>query len=54
MMRLVVAKVNDGRLDAVESPRLMTKKGEVVHLETEAALMKEVVLREWRGVERRV
>jgi hypothetical protein len=27
----------------------MTKKNEVVHLETAAALMKEVVLREWRS-----
>jgi hypothetical protein len=49
LARLVVAKANDGRLDVVESPQLMTKKNEVVHLETAAALMKEVVLREWRA-----
>ncbi len=49
LARLVVAKANDGRLDVVESPQLMTKKNEVVHLEIAAALMKEVVMREWRG-----
>jgi hypothetical protein len=27
----------------------MTKKGEIVHIETAAALMKEVAVREWRG-----
>jgi hypothetical protein len=49
LARLVVAKANDGRLDVVESPQLMTKKNEVVHLEIAAALMKEVVMREWRS-----
>jgi hypothetical protein len=38
-----------GRLDVIDSPQLMTKKNEVVHLETMAGLMKEVALREWRG-----
>jgi hypothetical protein len=47
--RLQVAKLNDGRLPVVEQPRLMTKRGEVVHLELPAALMKEVAVREWRG-----
>ena len=47
--RLQVAKLNDGRLPVVESPKLMAKRGEVVHLETAAALMKEVAVREWRG-----
>lgn len=47
--RLQVAKLNDGRLPAVESPKLMAKKGEVVHLEAPAALMKEVAVHEWRG-----
>ncbi len=32
--RLVIAKANDGTLDVIESPRLMPKKNEVVHLET--------------------
>jgi hypothetical protein len=47
--RLVIARVNDGRLGEIAQPQLMTKKGEVVHLETNANLMKEVALREWRG-----
>jgi hypothetical protein len=47
--RLVIARVNDGRLGEIAQPQLMTKKGEVVHLETNANLMKEVAVREWRG-----
>jgi hypothetical protein len=47
--RFQVAKLNDGRLPFVESPKLMAKKGEDVHLETTAALMKEVAVHEWRG-----
>jgi hypothetical protein len=47
--RLQVAKLNDGRLPVTETPTLMTKRDEVVHLETSAALMKEVAVREWRG-----
>jgi hypothetical protein len=48
-VRFVVAKVNDGRLDTVESPRLIAKAGEVVHAETSAALMKEVAIRQFQG-----
>lgn len=47
--RLQVAKLNDGRLPTVDAPRLMAKRNEVVYLETSAALMKEVAVREWRG-----
>lgn len=47
--RLVVARVNDGRLPVIDSPMLMTKKDEVVHLETQAILLKEVAIREYRG-----
>jgi hypothetical protein len=47
--RLNIAKVNDGRLEAIPDPHVMTKKGEVVHLEMFAGLMKEVTLREFRG-----
>jgi hypothetical protein len=47
--RLVIARVNDGRLGVIPEPHIMTKKDEVVHLETNASLMKEVALREWRG-----
>lgn len=47
--RLVVAKANNGRLGQIESPHIITKRNEIVHLETAATLMKEVVLREFRG-----
>lgn len=47
--RMVIAKANDGRLDTVSEPHVMTKKNEVVHLEMLAGLMKEVTLREFRG-----
>lgn len=49
MPRLVVARVNDGRLPTVSEPHVMLKKGEVVHAETNAALLKEVTVREFRG-----
>jgi hypothetical protein len=49
LYRLAVAKANNGRLDVVEAPQLITKKNEVVHLEVDAALMKEMVRREFRG-----
>ena len=49
LLRVMVARANDGRLDALPNPKLMAKKGEVVHLETAAGLMKEVVQREWRS-----
>jgi hypothetical protein len=47
--RLVVARMNDGRMDVIEQPHFMTKKDELVYLETSAKLMKEVALREWQG-----
>lgn len=47
--RLQIAKLNAGRLPVVDSPALMTKRGEVVHLETSAALLKQVSVREWQG-----
>jgi hypothetical protein len=47
--RLVIARVNDGRLGVIDEPHLIAKKGEVVHLETPASLMKQVAQREWRG-----
>lgn len=49
LQRMAVARANDSRLSVIEDPQLMTKKNEVVHLETGASLIKEVVLREWRG-----
>ena len=48
-VRFVVAKVNDGQLATLESPRLIAKAGEVVHAETSAALMKEVAMRQFQG-----
>lgn len=47
--QLQVAKLNDGRLPTMDSAHLIAKKGEVVHLETTAALLKEVAVREFRG-----
>jgi hypothetical protein len=49
-VRLQIAALNDGRLPVVDNPQhLIPKKGEIVHFETAAALMKEVAVREWRG-----
>jgi hypothetical protein len=47
--RLQIAKLNDGRLPVVEQPHLITKRGELVHLEITARLMKEVAVRQWQG-----
>lgn len=47
--RFLVAMANSGRLPTVEGSRLMTKRGEVVHLEQAASLMKEVSLRQFVG-----
>ena len=47
--RLIVARINDGRIPVEDSPRLMAKKDEVVHMEVPAALMKEVTQREMRA-----
>jgi hypothetical protein len=47
--RLLIASINGGSLPEVRSPQLMAKKGEVVHLEWPAELMKEVTLREFRA-----
>lgn len=48
--RLMVARINDGRLQEVESPqRIIPKKGEVVHLQAHAGLLKEVSIRQWQG-----
>ena len=49
LYRLAIAQANDGRLGTIEQPKLLSKKGEIVHLEMLAALMKEVTLREFRG-----
>jgi hypothetical protein len=49
LSRLVIARVNDGRMPVILNPQLMTKSGEVVHLETVASMMKEVTIREWQS-----
>jgi hypothetical protein len=46
---ILLAKTNDGRLDIVSEPHVITKRGEVVHVEAPANLMKEHQLRELRG-----
>jgi len=47
--RLVVAKVNDGRLPTLQESPVILKKGEVAHATMNARLLKEAVLREYRG-----
>lgn len=47
--RLIIARVNDGRLPIIPDPQLLAKPGETVYLETEAFLTKEVTVREWQG-----
>jgi hypothetical protein len=47
--RLLIASINGGSLPEVRSPQLIAKKGEVIHLEWPAELMKEVTLREFRA-----
>ncbi len=47
--RLVIARVNDGRLPVLPTPHIMLKRGEECHLETNASLLKEVAIREYRG-----
>jgi hypothetical protein len=46
---LFIAMVNDGRLPAIEDPDIMLKRGEVVHLQEDAALLKQVVHREFQA-----
>src|SRR5438105_2610215 len=46
---LLIASATAGRLPVESSTTLICKRGEVVHLEWPAALMKEVTMREYRG-----
>jgi len=52
--RFIVAKANDGRLETMPNAALLTSAGEIVHLETPAAVMTEQVLREFKGGSRGV
>lgn len=49
LSRLVVARLNDGRLQPLAEHELMARQDESVYLEIAAASMKEVSIREWRG-----
>lgn len=44
-----VSEINGGQLPEVSSPHVLQKKGEVVHYECEASLMKEVAVRQYQG-----
>jgi hypothetical protein len=44
-----VASINGGQLPEVASPHILQKKGEIVHYECEATLMKEVAVRQYQG-----
>lgn len=46
---VMVAEANGGFLPEVASSRLMQKKGEVVHLEVQATLLKDVAVRQSQG-----
>ena len=49
LLRLFVARVNDGRIPVLPDPGIILKKAEVAHLSANAELMKEVTLREYQG-----
>lgn len=49
LFRLIIARANAGRMPVMNGSTLLTKKGELVHIEFPAALMKEVTVREFRG-----
>src|SRR5581483_1102208 len=46
---VMIAEANGGFLPEVPSPHLIPKKGEVVHLEIRATLLRDVAIREMRG-----
>lgn len=47
--RLFIARVNDGRIPELDAPGIILKRGEVAHLQTDAELLKEVAIREYKG-----
>jgi len=47
--KLFIARVNDGRIPVLHSPVILLKRGETAHLQTDAALLKEVAIREYKG-----
>jgi len=46
---VMVAQANGGFLPEISSSRLMQEKGEIVHLEVQATLLKEVTIRQSQG-----
>jgi hypothetical protein len=44
-----IARVNDGRIPVLDSPTILLKRDERAHLQTDAQLLKEVVIREYKG-----
>jgi hypothetical protein len=44
-----VSSINGGQLPEVSSPHILQKRGEVVHYDCEATLMKEVAVRQYQG-----
>jgi hypothetical protein len=48
-VRLFIAMANDGRLPSLPASGMLLKKGETLHLVASAALMKEVVHKEYRS-----
>jgi hypothetical protein len=47
--RVFVSSINGGDLPEVASPHILPKKGEIVHYECLATLMKEVAVRQYQG-----
>jgi hypothetical protein len=46
---LLIAEINGGLLPQVTSPHVIARKGEIVHIEVNASLMKEVAVRQYQG-----
>jgi hypothetical protein len=49
-----IARVNDGRLPELATAPIMLKRDEIAHVVTNASLMKEVLIREYKGASRGV
>jgi hypothetical protein len=47
--RVFVSAINGGQLPEVASPHIIAKKGEIVHYECTASLMREVAVRQYQG-----
>lgn len=49
LQRLIIARVNDGRMPVLSAARLLARKNEIVHGEVQAQMLKRVSVREYRG-----